>query len=38
MIDDDLDDYDLDGLPPLVTATIRTVTPYLVGWVLTAAT
>ena len=37
MIDDDLDDYDLDGLPPLVTATIRTVTPYLVGWLLTAA-
>ena len=30
-------DYDLDGLPPLVTATIRTVTPYLVGWLLTAA-
>ena len=37
MIDDDLDDYNLDGLPPLVTATIRTVTPYLVGWLLTAA-
>ena len=37
MIDDDLDDYDLDGLPPLVTATIRTVTPYLVGWLIAAA-
>ena len=37
MTDDDLDNYDLDGLPPLVTATIRTVTPYLVGWLLTAA-
>ena len=28
---------DLDALPGIVISTIRTITPYLVGWLLTAA-